>query len=96
MAEDQELRKTRNDPHNPERLLDRKRNKDGDGYDQDPRGWKPTAWNDSGAGKGDQQRSSNVSKEVYDLNWELSFGNLTKEEWTLKMRELGYEVGNGD
>ena len=93
---DQELRKTRNDPHNPERLLDRKKDPNKDGHDQDPKGWKPTAWNDTGAGKGDQQRESDVPKEVYDLNWELSFGKLTREEHQQKMRELGYEVGDSD
>ncbi len=33
-----------------------------------------------GAGKGDSQRSSDIPKEIYDLNYDLAFGKITKEE----------------
>jgi len=40
----------------------------------------PVMYSPHGAGKGDMTRDSSVPKEIYDLNWELAFGRLTKEE----------------
>jgi len=87
---DKELRKERNDPHNPARLMDKRKDPDGNGTHIDPKGWTPTKWNDTGAGKGDGARSIDVPKELYDLNWDLAFGNITKAEHTAKLKELGY------
>lgn len=44
--------------------------------------FKPETWvpRGQGAGKGDGQRESQVPKEVYDLNFDLAFGRITKEE----------------
>lgn len=52
------------------------------------RKWKPEVYRSTGAGKGDQERQSLVSKEVYDLNFDLAFGNITKEEYEIKLKEL--------
>jgi len=41
---------------------------------------KPEIYTPHGAGKGDAERSSNVPKEIYDLNYDLAFGRITKEE----------------
>jgi hypothetical protein len=87
---DEEHKIKKNDPHNPKKLLDRKRDNKGDGYNQEGSNWVPTKWNDTGAGKGDQQRPLTSPKEVYDLNWDLAFGNITKEEHEQKLKELGY------
>jgi len=56
------------------------------------RKWEPTNMNTKrgfGAGKGDEQRESNVPKEVYDLNYDLAFGKITREEFDAKLKELG-------
>ena len=42
-----------------------------------------------GAGKGDAPRESDVPKEVYDLNYDLAFGKITREEFDAKLKELG-------
>ena len=42
----------------------------------------------SNAGKGDKQRSSNTPKEIYDLNYELAFGRITKEEYEQKVKQF--------
>jgi hypothetical protein len=44
-----------------------------------------------GAGKGDLQRESEVPKEIYDLNYDLAFGRITKEEYDQKLKELDFE-----
>ena len=41
-----------------------------------------------GAGKGDMERKCDVSKEVYDLNYDLAFGRISTEEHTHKLKEL--------
>ena len=53
--------------------------------------WKPEVYSSTGAGKGDLQRDSDVSKELYDLNYDLAFGNITKEQYNQKLKELGLE-----
>ncbi len=43
--------------------------------------WQPERYETrAGAGKGDESRPSSVPKEIYDLNYELAFGKITKEE----------------
>jgi len=46
--------------------------------------WKPTEA--FSAGKGSRPRP--VEKEIYDLNYDLAFGNITKEEHERKLKEL--------
>ena len=46
--------------------------------------WKPTEA--FSAGKGSRARP--VDKEIYDLNYDLAFGNITKEEHAKRMNEL--------
>ena len=82
-----ELRKAKNDPHNPRNLLKKRRDSKGDGYNQDPGDWKPTAWNDSGAGKGDSQRPIEIPKEVYGYRYDLATGRITKEEFNKLMED---------
>ena len=53
--------------------------------------WKPEVYRSTGAGKGDQERQSQVPKELYDLNYDLAFGNITKEEYEIKLKELTSE-----
>tara|TARA_Y100000004_G_C8854278_1_gene386129 strand:- start:517 stop:780 length:264 start_codon:yes stop_codon:yes gene_type:complete len=56
------------------------------------RKWEPTNMNTKRgfqAGKGDQERPMEVDKEVYDLNYDLAFGNITREEFEAKLKELG-------
>jgi hypothetical protein len=48
--------------------------------------WQPTE--SHSAGKGSNQRESNVSKEIYDLNYELAFGTITREEFNKRMKDL--------
>ena len=48
--------------------------------------WTPTY--SHSAGKGSAQRESNVSKEIYDLNYELAFGTITREEFNKRMKDL--------
>jgi hypothetical protein len=54
--------------------------------------WKPTEWDGGritgGAGKGDKDRHRQISKELYDLNFDLAFGNITREEYDHKLSEL--------
>ena len=91
IKEDGDVKKLRNDPHNPKNLLKRKREgSDRQGFNQTSKGWKPTPWNDTSAGKGDTQRESGIPKELYDLNWDLAFGKITKEEHAKKLKEMGY------
>ena len=51
--------------------------------------WKPEVY--ASAGKGDDTRESNVPKELYDLNYDLAFGNITREEYEHKLKELSSE-----
>tara|TARA_Y100001973_G_C5187684_1_gene328921 strand:+ start:240 stop:515 length:276 start_codon:yes stop_codon:yes gene_type:complete len=51
-----------------------------------PKLYKDTPQGGSGAGKGDQYRA--VDKERYDLNYDLAFGKITKEEHAKRMAEL--------
>jgi hypothetical protein len=85
--EDGEVRKLKNDPHNPKNLLRRKKDLKGDGYNQDGSNWQPTAWNDTGAGKGDKQRPISVSKEVYGYKYDLATGKITRKEFDKLMEE---------
>lgn len=80
--------KSRNDPHNPERLMDRKRDSKGDGFDQDPSGWNPTKWSDRGAGKGDTARPVKMTHQEWGLRYDLAIGKITKEEFSKQMEEL--------
>ena len=41
------------------------------------------------SGKGDKERKSEVPKEVYDLNYDLACGIITREEFETKLKELG-------
>ena len=88
LSEEKELKVTKNDPHNPKKLLDRKRDSSKDGYDQDPSGWAPTPWNETGAGKGDARRPSSISREMYALRYDLAIGKLSKKEFELKVKGL--------
>ena len=81
IKEDGEIKKRKNDPHNPKNLLRRKKNLKGDGHDQAIEGWTPTAWNDSGAGKGDEMRPIDIPQEVYGYRYDLATGRITKEEF---------------
>ena len=40
------------------------------------------------AGKGDQERTMEVPKEIYELNYELAFGRITEEEHKQKVNEF--------
>lgn len=88
IKEDGEARKPKNDPHNPKNLMRRQRDKEGDGYNQAKEGWSPTAWNDSGAGKGDAPRPHGCSTEEWGLKYDLATGRITKEEFDKGMEEL--------
>jgi len=46
--------------------------------------WKPTEM--GSAGKGSRPRP--VDKEIYDLNYDLAFGRITKEEHAKRIEEL--------
>jgi hypothetical protein len=85
--EDGELRKLKNDPHNPKNLLRKRRDNKGDGYNQDGSNWKPTAWNDSGAGKGDSSRPIDIPNEVYGYRYDLATGRITRKEFDKLMGE---------
>jgi hypothetical protein len=55
------------------------------------RKWEPTNMNTKrgfGAGKGDAPRESEVPKEVYDLNYDLAFGKITREEFEAMLKKL--------
>ena len=41
--------------------------------------WKPEVY-ESSAGKGDSTRTRDIPEEIYDINWDLAFGRITKEE----------------
>ena len=51
--------------------------------------WSPTEW-DGGrtAGKGDHERRCRISKELYNLRYNLAFGNITREEYENKLDDL--------
>ena len=49
------------------------------------RSWKPEIY--APAGKGDRTRTSDTPKEIYDLNYDLAFGKITKEEHAKKIKE---------
>jgi len=85
---DKDLRVEKNDPHNPARLLNRKRDPNGNGTEQVSEGWTPTAWNDTGAGKGDRARRSRISSEEYGLKYDLATGRITREEFDKAMKAL--------
>ena len=87
IKEDGEAKFRKNDPHNPRNLLKRKKNLKGDGHDQAKEGWKPTAWNDSGAGKGDEARPIGIPPEVYGYRYDLATGRITHEEFEKLMKE---------
>lgn len=56
------------------------------------RKWEPTNMNTKRgfqSGKGDQERKSKVPKEVYDLNYDLAFGKITREEYEAMLKDLG-------
>ena len=86
--EDGEVRKLRNDPHNPKNLLRRKRDGKGDGYNQSVDGWQPTPWNAKSAGKGDKQRPISISTEEWGLRYDLAIGEITQEEFDKAIKEL--------
>ena len=88
IKEDGEAKISRNDPHNPKKLLRRRRDNRGDGFDQDIKEWEPTAWNDTGAGKGDAPRRVAMSHEEWGLRYDLATGKITKEEYEKKMEEF--------
>ena len=83
------LKRVKNDPHNPERLLDRKLRENANGnLEQDRDSWVPTKWNDTGAGKGDAIRRHKCSNEEWGLKYDLATGRITKEEFDKGMKEL--------
>ena len=83
------LKRLRNDPHNPERLLDRKFQEDQNGHlEQNKDSWQPTKWNDTGAGKGDAVRPRGCSHEEYGIKYDLATGKITREEFDKLMEEL--------
>mgnify|MGYP005829395261 CR=1 FL=1 len=43
------------------------------------------------AGKGDVQRSSDVPKEIYELNYQLAFGKITKRQHAAKVNKFWQE-----
>ena len=56
------------------------------------RKWEPTNMNTKrgfGAGKGDKERPMEVAKEIYHWNYDPAFGNITREEYEAKLKELG-------
>ena len=53
--------------------------------------WKPEVYSSTGAGKGDKQRQSDPPKELYDLNYDLAFGIITREEYDKKLEDLCFE-----
>jgi len=87
-GEDGEVRKLKNDPHNPKNLLRRKRDGKGDGYNQDGSNWTPTAWNEKSAGKGDKQRPVSIPHKEWGLRYDLAIGEITQEEFDKAMKEL--------
>ena len=88
IKEDGDVKKLKNDPHNPKNLLRRRKDSKGDGHDQDPANWKPTPWNDTGAGKGDAPRPIAMSHEEWGLRYDLATGKITREEYNKKMEEF--------
>ena len=84
---DGNVKKRKNDPHNPANLLRRKRDAKKDGHDQSAEGWTPTAWNDSGAGKGDAKRPIEIPEEVYGYRYDLATGRISKKEFEKLMKE---------
>ena len=49
---------------------------------------KPEIYEPSGAGKGDGKRSREIPNEVYDINWDLAFGKISKEEHNKRTNEF--------
>jgi hypothetical protein len=83
------LKRTKNDPHNPERLLDRKMNENQNGdLEQHKGSWVPTKWNDTGAGKGDAVRPRECSQEEYGIKYDLATGKITRKEFDKLMKDL--------
>ena len=59
---------------------------------EEGRRWEPTNCNTKrgfGAGKGDKERPMEIPQEVYDLNYDLAFGKITREEYDNKLKEFG-------
>ncbi len=42
----------------------------------------------SDCGKGDTPRPRLVSDEEYELRWQLAFGEITKEEFVCRLKEI--------
>jgi hypothetical protein len=83
------LKRTKHDPHNPERLLDRRLRENQNGEKEQYRdGWQPTKWNDTGAGKGDAVRPHGCSQEEYGIKYDLATGRITRKEFDKLMKEL--------
>jgi hypothetical protein len=52
--------------------------------------WAPTHWDGGKAGAlGREGDTRKVSKELYDLNYDLAFGKITQEDYDKQREELG-------
>ena len=51
--------------------------------------WRPETYvPHNGAGKGDMDRSMDVPKEIYSLNFDLAFGRITEKEHKKRTKEF--------
>ena len=75
---DQNFGGTFNAHKNWKKLREKHRKSDEHKAKTGKRSWKPEVY--APAGKGDRTRSSDTPKEIYDLNYDLAFGKITKEE----------------
>lgn len=90
IKEDGEVRKTRDDPHNPANLLKRnkKQTRTECGVNPLDDGWTPTPYGKrGGAGKGDKRRPTAMPSEVYGYKYDLATGRITREEFDKIMKE---------
>jgi len=55
---------------------------------------KPEIYSPHDAGKGDASRNRDVPDEIYDLNWDLAFGKITKEEHTKRTKKFWEQYNN--
>jgi hypothetical protein len=55
--------------------------------------WRPETYTPhNGAGKGDMDRTMDVPKEIYALNYDLAFGRITEQEHAEKTKEFWESV----
>ena len=82
---DQNFGGTFNAHKNWKKLREKHRKSDEHKAKTGKRSWKPEIY--APAGNGDRTRSSDTPKEIYDLNYDLGFGIITKEEHAKKIKE---------